>query len=650
MTPNGDRCASRQLRSACCATAWVAGACLSPLAAAASPPAPALGELSLEELSTIEITSVSKSPEPLQGAPAAIYVISHDDIVRSGATSLAEALRLAPNLQIAQYSARNYVAGARGLAGAEEAQNFSNKLLILIDGRSVYSPLYSGVYLDVQDLLLDDVDRIEVISGPGATLWGANAMNGVINVITRAAYLTDGTLVSAGVGNGERTLAARYGAKASDALSYRVYGKAFERDALDLADGSDAEDDWYKAQGGFRLDWAGPADSLTAQGDIYRGWQNQFEAPKQRVQGANLLGRWQRQAGGSQWQLQSYYDYTQRGQPGGSLSLSMHTGDAELQQRLSLGRNRVVWGAGLRLHHYDIGSSISDASLVFEPANRNLWLGNLFAQDTIALTDTLDLALGLKFEAATYSGWSPLPDLRLAWHLSDTALIWGSASRAIRSVTPFDHDVVESIPGVVRLTGNPDFEPERVDAYEIGYRGQPARRLSVSASIFYNVYDDLRTIEVRPDPNLLALQWDNQMKGETYGFEAWAKWQVTRWWRLSPGLRTLHKSLQYKAGASRLLGLSESGNDPREQLLLTSSVDFGPDLSLQATLRHVGSLPEPRLDPYTELSASLGWRAARGLDLSLSGFNLLDADHQEYPSPSGELIGRSVIALARWRF
>lgn len=606
-----------------------------------------LADLSLEELSNLEVTSVSKSPEPLQRAPAAIFVITHDDILRTGVTSIAEALRLAPNLQISQYTASEYIAGARGFAGAEEVQNFSNKLLILIDGRSVYSPLYSGVYLDVQDVLMDDIDRIEVLSGPGSTLWGANAMNGVINIITRPAYLTDAPLISAGIGTDERTLSARYGYKFSDALSYRVYGKAFERDALELADGSSAQDDWYKGQGGFRLDWTGAADSVTTQGDLYRGEQSQPGSADQEVNGANLLGRWQHRTQAGEWQLQAYYDYTKRGQPNDGLALWLRTFDLELQQRLDKGRHRIVWGAGTRLHHYDIANT---ASLAFEPGENDLWLGNLFAQDTIGLSNCLDLTFGLKLENASYSDWSPLPDVRLAWQLSDTALLWTSASRAVRSPTPFDHDVVESIPGVVLLTGNRDFKTEKVDAFEIGYRGQPSSRFSFSASAFYNVYDDLRTIELRQNPALLELRWGNLMEGKTYGLEAWAKWQLTDWWRLSPGVRTLRKSLEYKSGASALVGVGESGNDPKTQALLTSSMDLFANVSFDTNLRYVGALPSPKLDSYYELGASLSRRASNHLDLSVSGFNLLDARHLEYPSPSGEFIGRSVIAQARWRF
>src|SRR4051812_19927709 len=255
----------------------------------AAPAADALTDLSLEELSNLEVTSVSKSAELLKQAPASIYVITHEEIIRSGVNTVSEALRLAPNLQITQYSASRYIAGARGFAGAQEAQNFSNKLLILIDGRSVYSPLYSGVYLDVQDVLMDDIDRIEVISGPGATLWGANAMNGVINIITRPAAQTDGALVRLDSGTAEQAASARYGGRIGENLSYRVYGKVFDRGSLELENGDSAQDHWNKHQGGFRADWQHDRNALTVQGDAYRGDQSLLNAPDIALSGQNLL-------------------------------------------------------------------------------------------------------------------------------------------------------------------------------------------------------------------------------------------------------------------------------------------------------------------------------------------------------------------------
>jgi iron complex outermembrane receptor protein len=605
-----------------------------------------LADLSLQQLSTVEVTSVSKSAQMLQHAPASIYVITHDEIARSGVTSIPEALRLAPNLQISQYSSHTWVAGARGFAGAQEAQNFSNKLLIMIDGRSVYSPIFSGVYLDVQDVLLEDIDRIEVISGPGATLWGANAMNGVINIITRPAYLTDSSLVSAGAGDSERTISGRYGSKVSDALAFRIYGKAFDRDAMELQDGSDAQGDWSKVQGGFRLDWTGAGDTITVQGDVYDGDIDQPQGDE-RIEGANLLGRWERRTETGDWQVQGYYDRSERGQPPGGVAFDLQTLDLELQRRAQYGAHRVVWGAGARVHWYEIESS---ASLLFEPDDRTLVLGNVFAQDTIALRDSLELTVGLKAERDDFSGWNLLPDVRLGWQVSDASLLWVSGSRAIRSPTPFDRDVIEKLGEVVFLTGNRSFEPEQVDAFELGYRVQPSPRLYVSASVFYNVYDDLRTIEPAPTAEFLPLSWDNLMEGHTYGFEAWAKWQVANWWRLAPGLRLLRKDLHFTDGASGLLGVAQSGNDPESQALLTSSMDLGPNLTLDATFRYVDELPEPALDSVTELNASIAWHLRSGLDLSLSGFNLLDDRHLEYPAPSGEFIRRSYLIQARWRF
>lgn len=631
---------------------WVGSMMALALAAApafADAPIESLDELSLEELSELQVTSVSKSPELLQRAPAAIFVVTRDDIVRNGFTTIAEALRLAPNLQITQFSSSRYDAGARGFAGAEEAQNFSNKLLILIDGRSVYSPLFSGVYLDVQDVLMDDIDRIEVISGPGATLWGANAMNGVINIITRPAYVTDSSFISAGGGTDEQILRGRYGHRVSEALSYRVYAKALRRDALEQASGADAGDDWNKVQGGFRADWTGEDDAAaTLQGDFYHGSEGRLGGSDTEIEGGNLLGRRQWRGERSEWQFQGYYDYTLRGQPNDGLAMTLHTIDAELQERLSHGLHRIVWGVGLRTHHYEIQNDPS-GFLGFEPANNNLLLANLFAQDTIVLARNLDLTLGLKIERATYAGWSPLPDLRLAWRAADDALVWASASRAIRTPTPFDHDVFEVVPGAIMLTGNPDFRSEKVNAFEIGYRAQPSDELSYSASVFYNLYDDLRTVELRPGPpGVLVLQWDNQMRGAAWGFEAWAKWQATSWWRLSPGLRLLRKSLEYKPGASAIVGTQEAGNDPSHQWLLNSSMDLNENLSFDTILRHVGALPNPGLEGYEELSASVNQRIGEHLDVSLSGFNLLHDGHRE--TPSGEVIGRSVIAQARWRF
>jgi iron complex outermembrane recepter protein len=608
---------------------------------------PDLSQLSLEQLANLEVTSVTKAPQPLQQAPASIYVITHDDIARSGVTSISEALRLAPNLTITQLTASNYVAAARGFGGNPADQSFSNKLLILIDGRSVYSPLFSGVYLDAQDIMLEDVERIEVISGPGASLWGANATNGVINIITRPAYLTDGTLVSVSGGNREQDLSARYGGKLDDDTAFRVYGKTFQRAALQEPDHSSAHDNWYRAQGGFRLDRSRVDDTLTLQGDIYRALENDAGQASDMMSGANLLTRWQRRYARSDIQLQAYFDQTETFAPFGGTAFVLHTWDVEFQQGMSLsGGQKLVWGAGERLYSYSINNT---PTFGFAPTRRNLTLSNLFVQDTLTLGPSVKLTAGLKLEDDPYAGWQFLPDIRGAWELDAANELWVSASRAVRSPTPFDVDVQEKVGPVLYLRGNPGFKPERLRAYEIGYRGAPFSAVSLSASFFYNEYEGLRSVEPSSAAGPLPFNWANGIEGHTYGFEAWARWQVMPGWRLSPGVRTVHEDLTFSPGASTLLGLPQAGDDPTSQILLTSSMDLSRRFTFDATLRRVSALPDPALPAYTEMNAHLGWRARETLQLALSGFNLLHSRHLEFPAPYGEEIPRSVMLQLQWR-
>lgn len=615
-----------------------------------------LAHMSLKDLTNVEVTSVSKTPEPLSRAPAAVHVITHDEIVRSGATSIPEVLRLAPNLEVRQLTATSYAITARGFGGNQMDQNFSNKLLVLIDGRSVYNPLFSGVYWDAQTVLLQDVDRIEIISGPGATLWGANAMNGVINIITRPAYLTQGAFASAGAGNQEQNAGVRYGGKINEETAYRVYGLGFRRDALELPDGARAQDPWWNGQAGFRVDSSLSGDNLTVQGDAYHASEDQSGAPTQIVAGANLLGRWQHHTPRSELQLQGYFDDTQRGVPNGGAGFVLHTYDLELQQSLELGgAHRLVWGAGERLNIYDLRFTTGGATaLRFAPSHRSLTLGNLFAQDTWKIVPTLSLTAGIKLEDDPFSGWAFQPDARLSWMATATTQIWAAVSRAIRAPTPFDEDVEETVGPILFLTGNRHFKPERVTAYEVGYRSQPAPRLSLSASVFYNRYVDLRTINVGPTtgsaPFGLPLYWGNDMEGSTYGVEAWADLQITDWWRLSPGFRSFHEDLHFEPGYLALLPTSQAGDDPSAQGFLRSSMDLGARITFDAAIRYVNALPDPVLPGYYEMSARLGWRVRPDLEIALSGANLLHARHLEYPAPDGEAIQRSGLLEVRWGF
>jgi iron complex outermembrane recepter protein len=607
-----------------------------------------LSHMSLEELGNVQVTSVSKSPEPLRQAAANVYVITHEDILRSGATSLVEVLRLAPNLQVTQLTASSYQLGSGGFGGHQASQNFANKLLILIDGRSVYSPLYSGVYADTVDIMLEDVDRIEVISGPGGTLWGANAMNGVINIITRPSYETEGVLVSSGAGNQEQTGSARYGDTLGEGGSYRVYGMTFHRGAEESADGTSAHDGWQKGQGGFRADWTLPQDEITFQGDMYRGTEDQLGSGDDTILGANLLTRWRHQWDRSDLQVQAYFDDSERYGPTDTNTggLLLRTYDVEIQQNLLLGTaQHFVWGVGERVNSYVITNT---PTLLFVPPARNLTLGDEFVQDTITLAKSLQVTLGVKLEDDPYSGWSTLPDFRIAWDLNSEGVLWAAAARGIRSPTPFDTDVQEKSGPTLFLTGNPDFTTEKVSSYEFGYRIQPVSFASFSISPFYNSYADLRTIELAGDGEFLPLHWGNLMSGHTIGLTAWGNLEVTDWWRLSPSFSLLRKHLRFDAGASGLLGLAQSGDDPASQAAMTSSMDIGSSVTFDVSLRHVAALPDPVLASYNDLNARLGWHVSKALELALSGTNLAHAFHLEYPAPAGEEIARTYMISARW--
>jgi iron complex outermembrane receptor protein len=622
----------------------VAAPAFSQLVADAGGPVTELLRMSLEELANVEVTSVSKSAQSLSSAPASIYVITREEILRTGVLSIPEALRLAPNMQVTQLNSSEYSNGARGLAGSPDVQNFSNKTLILIDGRSVYSPLFSGVVYDMQDVLMDDIDRIEVISGPGATLWGANAMNGVINIITRKAADTKGALVRLDGGAEEQAIGARYGGALGDDGAFRIYAKWFDRGESEFAGGTSAQDDWHKLQAGFRTEFGSSGNMFTVQGDYQHAEQNFLERDGVGFTGANVLGRWEH-AGIVSTRVQVYYDRVQRDNPPSGIEYAVDTYDFELQQSAELGsRHQLIWGLGRRSNDVETVNNV----LAFVPDHRSLEQTNIFVQDIIALGDEFKLTGGLKLEDNSYSNWSVLPDLRLSWSPNDTTLFWLAGSKAIRAPTPFDTGVQEFVGGQLFVMGDPDFKPEKVTAYEIGFRGQPATNVSFSASVFYDEYDDLRSIEITP-VTLLPLRWGNLIEGNTYGVEAWANLQVTSWWRLSPGYRSVHKLLEFSDGASELVGVSQAGNDPTSGYLLKSSMDFG-HVSVDAVLRKVGAMPNPAAKEYTELSAHIGWRASERFEFAVKGFNLLNETHREYADPQGREIRRSVMAELRYSY
>jgi iron complex outermembrane receptor protein len=615
-----------------------------------APAAQQLSGMSLQQLSSLQVTSVSKSTEPLSQAPASIYVITHDDILQSGATTIVEALRLAPNLLVTRTTSSSFAVAARGLGGNAADQNFSNKLLVLIDGRSVYSPLYSGVYLDVQDVVMDDIDRIEVISGPGATLWGANAMNGVINIITRSAYVSEGGLVQAAAGNQQQMGSVRYGFRLSDQSALRVYGKEVHDASEAQPNAPNPGDNWNRAQTGFRLDWAQSTDSVTLQGDTYRGLEHAAGQTGALISGGNLLARWSRTSGSHQWQIQTYFDQTERGSLNGGDGFALRTYDVSLQENLAWGSTqRIVWGAGYRLNGYDIASQ---PDFQWNPGHRVLTLANLFAQDTISLTNRLNVTGGIKFEDDPYAGWQAMPDARAALTLSPSALLWASASRAVRSPTPFDEDVLEYVPPL-QLSGDRNFLPESVWDEDLGIRVRPMQELSVSATAFHDDYRDLRSILLSPPavaPILVPLTWGNTERATINGLELWATWRVSTWWQLSPAWREVHENFSFVPGLPEIVGPLQAGDDPGTQASLSSSMQWARGWGFAAMWRYVGALPSPVLPAYDELDARVIWRASSRLELALKGSNLLHARHLETPLASGgEYIDRAIMAQAVYR-
>ena len=594
-----------------------------------------LSRLSLEELSQVEVTSVSRRPEALADAAAAIYVISREDIRRSGATSLPEVLRLAPNLNVQRVNSVDYAITARGFNGFETA----NKLLVLIDGRSVYSTLSSGVFWDAQDVMLEDVERIEVVSGPGGALYGSNAMNGVINIITRSAADTTGGLVTAGAGNEDARFALRHGGTLGEQAAWRAWATGFTRDESFTLAGDDASDPAEGLRGGGRLDWVSGENLMTLQGEAFdnEGTINEdLSGDETRVSGGNVLGRWTRPLAGGELEVQAYVDWYERDEPG-SVERA-RTWDLSAQQAFDWGRHQFVIGAGHRSVDSEFFATPGGAFL--DPAERTLTLTNLYVQDQIALDHGLTLTLGAKFEDNSFSGEEFLPNARLAWRRENGDLLWGAISQASRTPNRIERDL--TLPGF--LTGA-DFQSEEVTAYELGYRATPIPRASFSVSAFYNVYDQLRTVT----PNaatFLPLNLTNFGEAETWGVEAWGSYDVSEAWRVSAGLSTLDKEFDPSVTLRDLSGLASIGDDPEYQVMLRSQSDLRDDLELDVRLRAVDDLATT--DGYVEADLRLGWRVTDRLELSVTGENLIEDLRVETGDPiRRRAFGRSVFLALR---
>ncbi|HET9404823.1 MAG TPA: TonB-dependent receptor [Burkholderiales bacterium] len=601
--------------------------------------AASLADFSLEQLANIEVTSVSKQAERLTDAPASIFVITNDDIRRAGVRTLPEALRLAPNLQVARVNATKYAISARGFNNA-----IGNKLLVLIDGRTVYTPLFSGVFWDQQDVMLEDVERIEVISGPGATLWGANAVNGVINVITRAAKDTQGALVSLGLGNRDEGAAFRYGGKLGESGHYRVYGKSAELQNTKRANGTSVTDGWQMGQIGFRADWRHAGDGFTLQGDTYSG-KSEFlitptvVVPPITVSGTNLLARWTRQlSDGSDIRLQAYVDHTDRDDP---LFFRPRADifDIDFQHGIPLGAHKVLWGGGYRHARDDVGAGIAFSRFI--PENSRLEWMNLFVQDEIRLTAKLDFTAGIKLERNDYTGWEFLPSLRFAWKPQDQRLVWGAVSRAVRAPSRFDRDVFFPPAGPFVIRGGPNFVSEVANVFEVGYRAQPSRVLTYSITAFRHDWERLRSATSQPAPIFFV----NENEGFVNGVEAWATFQPTRSWRLSGGFTTLHEKLSPRPGNNETLA-----NDPDHQWMLRSMFNLTERHEFDVMIRRTGSLPFQRVPAYTAVDARWGWHVGRNTEVSLTLQNLFDREHAEFgAAPGRSEFGRSLFLKLLWR-
>lgn len=661
-------------------------------------------DLDLHEVLDLEVTSVSKKPQTVSRAAAAVFVITADDIRRSGAMTIPDLLRMAPGIQVGQISANSWAVSSRGPSG-----RFTNKLLVLIDGRSVYTPTFSGVYWDVQDTVLADIERIEIIRGPGASLWGANAVDGVINIITKSAAATQGGLLTAAVGNEERgTAAVRYGGRFGDLGYWRIHAKGFERDGTSIGDtGRAGNDDWRQQRLGFRTDLApGSGDSLTVQGDIYRGRSgetsrlnflgtphNVLLGAEQDVSGGNLLARWQHELSASDsFTWQTYVDHYRRDWPA-HLEEKRDTFDLDFQYRTRrFPGHDLVLGAGYRSSRDILNASYSGIPssvlpyATFSPTANRQELYSLFAQDDIVLSPELILTLGIKLEHNDYTGLETQPNARLLWTPRQETTLWTSVARAVRTPSRVDHDGMvnqdvlapssprNNLPWPVLIrTGGSIAASESVLAYEAGWKQRLSPALSFDLALFYHDYHSLRSVTFRPplcqpatlppaacylSPSshiLQVVEAGNDVEGNSVGFELTSDWrpQPTLFFRASLG----HFSMRLR-GKSGAQGMERAGSFPDWQGSLRMSWNPRPDTDVDFWLRRVGELTENAgghsVPGYNELDLRLAWRPDKQVELALVGRNLLHRKHQEFVSELSDMpmmmIERSFFAQVNLKF
>lgn len=610
----------------------------------------ALKQLTLDELLDVEVTTVSRQPQRLAEVASGIQVVTGELIRRSGATTLPQALRLAPNIQAAQVGSSYWTIGARGF---NSNSTTSNKLLVQIDGRSVYSPLFSGTFWDTQDVFLPDVERIEVISGPGGAMWGANAVNGVISVLTKTAKDTQGTLLYAGGGNEERGFGGvRHGGRIGADGYYRVYLKHFDVDGTVRANGADARDRWVMTQGGFRADWEKTNHRLlTVQGDLYSGTIEVPNAPRGKLSGGNLLARWTQPLAGGTMTVQAYYDYAWRW-AATTFADRLETVDVDAQHDFRLGeKHRIVWGLNYRFWRDYVRNTPAQA---FLPPNADIQLGGVFVQDEIELVpERLRVSVGAKFEHNSYSGSDFSPSIRGAWLVAPAHTVWAAASRAVRTPSRLDRDFFQPPQAPFVVVGG-DFHSEVLHAFELGWRGTVWDRFSGSLTIFHHDYADLRSLE---PGSPIPFRFANGVEGESDGFELSLSGTLTRAWRWSASWTHLAQDRRPQSWSRDINRGMVEISDPENEFRLNTGFELARNIEVDLFLRRVDEVPQfannvlSFIPAYTELDARIGWAPRENWELSLVGRNLLDSQHPEAGVPATRReIERSIYARCTWQF
>ena len=627
-----------------------------------------LKKLALDDLFDIKVTSVSRKEQKISESAAAVYVITQEDIKRTGATSIPEVLRMAPGIDVARIDANKWAVTSRGFNGS-----FANKLLVLIDGRSVYSPLFSGVYWDVQDTVLEDIERIEIIRGSGASLWGSNAVNGIINIITKHSKETQGGLLSGGVGTEDKIFGSfRYGGQINEDINYRIYAKYFERDDTPDFFEQPVNDDWDMFRGGFRVDWQVDAkNEFTFQGEIYDGNAgtdatvvsltppfSEKITQNSELGGGHLLSHWRhKEEDGEEFNVRLYYDHIERNSYDAKQQLDTLSFDFQQHFHL-LPKNQINWGLGYRF----ISDSYHNGAVTFWENHRSWHLFTGFIQDEISLIDKeLKLILGSKFSHNDYSGFEIQPNIRLLWMPNKQHTLWGAVSRAVRTPMRLE-DGAETRIGIaptspvtpITLSGQAGFDSEEMIAFESGYRYSPVRNFTVDIVAFYNLYDKLRDFE-QDSQNLFKILAVNNMEGESYGIEVSSNWQVTENWRLKANYSFLQIQLHPKE--TMIPGLSEEnieGKSPHHKFSILSNLDITPSVTWDLWLRYTDKLPALNIPAYFTMDTQLSWKPLPQLELSVIGQNLLDGQHPEFTpeflQTTPTQVERAVYGKITWKF